>query len=272
MAPFRGILEKGERSMARDSSRYVTNVLVSFVANYRPTLEFFERKEAAMAEFYPKPFPHWARSDRHFNLVSKDTRRVIRFDANRFVVRAEGHPTMKPYEELITIATKMSAIFDVRDLFGAGLTVIRVREQPTRKDARTRFARMFLTHPAHDLMPMDGDTDYAVTFDRRWTVSTELIDMKPALAPLRLQTKINIGPTDHKEVGDRFVEFAEKADNELYKTEHVAPDFGILAAIEITLNRHKAKEGVPAAHLWRFHDWARTEAESRWAKIERAIE
>lgn len=257
--------------MARDSSRYVTNVLVSFVATYRPTLEFFARKEEAMAEFSPKPFPHWARGERHFNLVSKDTRRVIRFEANRFVVRAEGHPTMKPYDELITIATKLFTLFDVRDLFGAGLTVIRVHEQPTRKDARSRFAHTFLTHPAHDLMPMDGATDYGVVFDRRWTVSPELIEMKPAVAPLRLQTKISTGPTDYKEIGERHVEFTQNADNELYKTEHVAPDFGIVTAFEIALNRHKAREGVAAAHLWRFHDWARTEAEALWAKIERVI-
>ena len=257
--------------MVRDSSRYITNVVVAFVATYRPTLEFFARKEEAMAEFYPKPFPHWVRGERHFNLVSKDTRRVIRFDANKFVLRAEGHSTMRPYEELIAIATKLFTIFDVRDLFGAGLTVIRAHEQPTRKDARSRFAGAFLTHPAHDLMPMDGDTDYGVVFDRRGTVSADLVEMKPALAPLRLQQKISTGPTDYKEIGERYVEFTKNADNELYKTEHVGPDFGVVATIEIMLYRHKAKEGVAAANLWKFHDWARAEVESHWAKIEKVI-
>ena len=94
-------------------------VLVSFVATYRPTLEFFARKDDAMAEFYPEPFPHWVRGERHFNLVSRDTRRVIRFEASKFVARAEGHSTMKPYDELIAICTKLFKVFDVRDLFGS---------------------------------------------------------------------------------------------------------------------------------------------------------
>src|SRR5262245_925934 len=126
--------------MVRDSSRYITNVVVSFVASYRPTLEFFARREEAMAEFYPEPCSHWIRGDRHFNLVSTDTRRVIRFDANKFVVRAEGHPNMKPYDDLLAIASKLVKVFEIRDLFGAGFTIIRVHEQASRRDARSRFA------------------------------------------------------------------------------------------------------------------------------------
>src|SRR5258708_39366267 len=117
----------------REHDRYITNVLVSFVASYRATLEFFSKKEAAMALFYPDPFPHWVRGDKFFNLVSKDTRRVIRFEPNKFVVRAEGHASMKSYDDLIAITAKLFDEFQARDLFGASLTLVRFHEQSTRK-------------------------------------------------------------------------------------------------------------------------------------------
>jgi hypothetical protein len=49
------------------------------------------------------------------------------------------------------------------------------------------------------------------------------------------------------------------------------PDFGIMALIRVTIERHQAKEGVAASHLWKFHEWARSEAESQWAKIEGSL-
>jgi hypothetical protein len=80
---------------------------------------------------------------------------------------------------------------------------------------------------------------------------------------------IATGPTDYKELGERFCEFTAGADNEMYRTPHVAPDFGLMAAIRISLDRHKAKNGVSAKHLWEFHEWARAEAEAQWEQIDR---
>jgi hypothetical protein len=259
------------RGRERRAERYVTNVLVSFAATYRATLEFFAKREATMAEFHPEPFRHWAHGDRHFNLVSTDTRRVIRFEPSRLVVRAEGHTTMKPYDELVAITTRVFEEFKARDLFGATYTLLRVREQPTRQDARSTFAAMYLSDAARNLMPMDGNTDYGVTFARDWMASTEFVEMRPALAPLRIKVDISAGPTDYHELGERHCEFTREAPDEMYRTEHVAPDFGIMAFIRVTLARHRAKEGVGAPYLWRFHEWARSEAEAQWAKIEESI-
>lgn len=256
----------------RGPDRYVTNVAVTFVATYRATLQFFAKREAVMADYYPDPFPHWQRGERHFNLISTDTRRVIRFEPNRFIVRAEGHPTMKPYDEVIAIARRLFETFDARDLFGAAFTLVRARSLPAQREARSKFAKLFLSDLSQALLPEDGVTDYAVTLSRSWTASTDLLEMKPAMAPLRIKHDLSTGPSDYREAAERFCEFTKDADNELYKTEHVAPEHSILAAVRLSLDRHTAKQGVAAPIVWKFHDWARSDAEVTWAKIEGALQ
>jgi hypothetical protein len=183
----------------RGPDHYVTNVAVTFVATYRATLQFFAKKDLVMADYYPKPFPHWQRGDRHFNLISPETRRVIRFEPNRFIVRAEGHPTMTPYDEVVGISQRLFEVFDARDLFAAAFTLTRARALPTRKETRVGFAKLFLADVANELMPQDGGTDYAVTVSRPWTASTDFTEMKPAIAPLRIQHDVTAGPSEYAE-------------------------------------------------------------------------
>src|SRR6266478_1626796 len=188
--------------MARSSSadKYETNVCVSFVATFRATLEFFAKKDVVMLEYHPKPFPHWQRSDRHFNLISTEARRVIRFEGNRFVVRVEGYSSLDPYYETLALARRMCDIFNVADIFSTAFTLTKTHALPSRQESRKAFAKLFLSPLTQDWLPQDGATDYAMTLDRSKTVSPELVEMKPALAPLRLRHQYQIGPSDYNEV------------------------------------------------------------------------
>jgi hypothetical protein len=79
-----------------------------------------------MAEYYPGPFPDWMRADSSFNLISSDTRRVMYFEANRLVIKAEGHTTIDSFEELVAIAKNLVAQFNIVDLFSANFTSVRI--------------------------------------------------------------------------------------------------------------------------------------------------
>jgi hypothetical protein len=125
---------------------------------------------------------------------------------------------------------------------------------------------MFLSSASQEWLPPDGATDYAIVLDRAKAVSPDLADMKPAIAPLRLLHQLSTGPSDYREVGQRFVEFKKDSENELYRTDHVAPDFSLVAALKLTLERKTPKNSANAKTLWRFQDWARAEAELSWKR------
>lgn len=255
----------------RRPQAHVTNVCVSFAVTYRATLEFFATKDSAMANYYPDPFPDWQRADRYFNLLSRETRRAIRFEPSRFVVRTEGHQDLNPYDHLIGIAQTLCETFAVKDIFGAAFSLIRVRSVASRKDARLRFSTSYLSDVCRELMPWDGITDYAISMDRVRAVNSDLVDMRADLAPLHIKHAFTAGPVDYAEIGQRFTEFTANADNELYRTDHVAPEFGVVAASQISLERASRKKWTTTATLWRFHDLARERSEAIWQRLDEAL-
>jgi hypothetical protein len=68
--------------------------LTALVVRFRSTLAFFLERDGAMKDLHPNEFSHWMRGGNYFNLIDPGSRRVIRFDANRCVVRVEGQESV----------------------------------------------------------------------------------------------------------------------------------------------------------------------------------
>ena len=128
----------------KKSDQEATRVLTALVATYRPTIDFFAKKDLVVKQFHPIPFPDWQRSDRHFNLISAKARQVIRCEPNRIIIRAEGYPTLSVFEEVVKIARRVLEEFAVKDLFSATYQSVRARPMKSLEEARTRFVQKFL--------------------------------------------------------------------------------------------------------------------------------
>lgn len=248
--------------------RQPLHVSTRFAATYRTTADFFATRDTALKKYSPKPFKHWQRSETHFNLISAESRKVIRFEANRFVLRAEGHPTVDSFLELIPIAKDLLETFGVTDLFGALFVSVRSRPMKALEQAREEFARQFLTSKALKVAPVDGLTDFGVIYERRWASNLEFKPVKPSLAVSQVTQQISIGPVSYKEVGEKWVEFKKDTDNTLYQTELVAHKFGILADMRFHLNRRKGVEQFKMDVLWKFLEWARESSDEIWNTVE----
>jgi hypothetical protein len=247
----------------------VLHVATSLTASFRATLDFFAEKDVAMKKYHPTPFRNWLRGDRHFNLVSSETRRVIRFEPNRFIVRVEGYPTLDPFDETLDIAKELLAAFRVSDLFGMAFTSVRSQAAGSLEEARARFANSFLTERSTRLLKLDALTDFAVVAERNWPASPDFERAKkPSLAPLQIRESVKVGPVSYEEIGQKWTEFKKDAQNKLYVTDHAAPRFAILADTKFEGDRRKGTESLKMDLLWRFYDWARDMADKTWAQVE----
>lgn len=244
------------------------HISTRLAAAYRTTADFFAARDAALKKYSPKPFKHWERGDMHFNLISAETRRVIRFEPNRFVIRAEGHPTLDNFLELLPIAKELLDAFTVSDLFEVLFVSVSSRPMKTLDQARETFARQFLGSKALKVLPVDGLTDFGVIYERRWASNLDFKPARPPLAPAQISQQISIGPVTYKEVGQKWVEFKKDAANTLYKTDLVAHKFGTLADMRFHFNRRQGVEQFKMEILWKFCDWARSSTDEIWDIVE----
>jgi hypothetical protein len=243
------------------------NVVSSLGVTYRATLKFFAQKDRAILDYYPNPFPHWARGERHFNLVSTESRRVILFEPNRFVVRAEGHPDWAAFEEIFAIAKTLMGLFEIEDLFGLVLVSVRSCSQRSLLAARERFVEKFLTYQLRNLFGEDQLPDLGVVLEQTWPAGSNFFKVRSHLAKLSMQERAQIGPVSYKEVGQKWAEFKNNAENDLYRTPHKAPKFGILADMKFEATRIKPNDSLPKDMLEQFYLWAKRRSEEVWARI-----
>ena len=126
------------KSKKKGEELHVSTVLA---ATFRASIAFFAHKDLAIEEYHPNPFPHWMRGDNHFNLIATNQRRAIRFEANRFIVRVEGHPNRDVFEETVAIAKKLVADFHIKQVFEMNFTSIRSYAMPTAEEAQEHLLR-----------------------------------------------------------------------------------------------------------------------------------
>jgi len=222
-----------------------------------------------MKKYYPAPFSHWLHGQNFFNLISPETRRVMRFEPNRFVIRAEGHPTLDPFEKAVNIAKEFLDAFGVSQLFSMKFTSVRTRQMKSLEEARSTFAETFLTDQSMRLLKRDALTDFGVAVERTWLANTEFQQVKkPDIARLKIREHITVAPVSYKEIGEKWLEFRQEADNTLYRTTHVAPRFAMLADICFEVERRKIVDVLKVDALWRFYDWAKSMADKAWSEVE----
>lgn len=250
----------------------VCHVATSLVGTYRSTLDFFAKKEQVMKSYHPTPFSHWIHGANHFNLVSTQTRRVIRFEANRFIVRVEGYAELGMFEETVDIVRTMLTEFSVSELFGVLFSAVRISHERSLPEAREHFNDRFLSRPTLQLIPAPEPMDSSVTLSYEWRANTDLqhiAGQKEAQAPLVMREEVLVGPVNYKEIAQRgWIEFKKDAESEMYRTEHIAPKFGILAQMQFVANRQKKEGLLPLSVLWKVYDWGKERADAVWAQVE----
>lgn len=251
-------------------------VSVSLTAVYRSTIEFFALKDSVVADYYQKPFPHWMRADNLFSLIEPDNRRVIRFEAGRFIVKAEGHPTMTPFEELMEIARNCVDRFKIKDLFAVAFTSRRSMAMNSLEEARSNFDMRFLAEPSRRILDVDASLDFGLILERTWPSTINLKKLRPTrntalnnkLAKLNIHEYVAIGPASYMELAQKgWVEFKKDAENQLYKVQHEGHKASIFANMKFDLNRRGQEESLPIGLLWDFYELAQQKSEAAWLTI-----
>lgn len=250
-----------------DNIRHVTTSLVGL---FRAPIDFFLGKDAAIKRYFPDPFPHWQRSDRHFNLINPEARKVIRFDANRFVMKAEGHPSLRAFGELLRPTEDLLELFGVSEVFGTVYTDMRALSKSGIDVARREFAERFLSDTSRNVLPYDELTDYAVVVERQWHGGKGFKKAERESAPVRIVEVVQVGPVTYEEIAKRkWVEFREDAEHELYRRSHAAPTNCML--VQMRFEMHRANEPIDLKWLWEFYDWARGRAQETWEKTTKEV-
>lgn len=212
-------------------------VMTSVVANFRPTLAFFSKRDAAMSALHPKEFPHWMRGENYFNLVDQKTRRAIRFEASRFVVRVEGQNSLEPFHKCLEMALSMLEDFEIVDIFAGRLESIQAKAEKGVRGARMDFAKTFMHPTLVRVFPHDERTDYAVVAERTEQVDDKLIPAGARLnnRALTMRSSITLGPASREEIAEKWLEFKERSPNILYRTKPALPRAAQLFAMQMTI-------------------------------------
>lgn len=211
--------------------------MTSLVVHFRSTLDFFENRDRAMMTFHPEKFPHWMRGDRHFNLIDTDNRKVIRFESNRLIIRSEGHDSLEPFIESLNISLEMlNNFFHIKDIFFIQMEIFQVKNEKSLHFSRTNFAKKCLSDDYKAILPIDGDTDYSITFERNNDVDDSLTnDRKRYKNTMNLNIFIFMGPVTGNELKQKFLEFKEDSNLVLYKTPSIVPDYGLMCGTKLSI-------------------------------------
>ena len=86
----------------------------AITATFKSTLEFFANRDSLMGELLDE-FPDWIRGTAGFNLIDTKARRVIRLEAQRLIVRCEGHESLESFQGTLKICRQMLERFAIRD-------------------------------------------------------------------------------------------------------------------------------------------------------------
>jgi hypothetical protein len=247
-------------------------VMTALVVNFRPTLVFFSKRDAAMSELYPKEFPDWMHGENHFNLVDTKTRRAIRFEASRFIVRVEGQDSLDPFRRCVEMALSMLDSFNIVDIFAMQFESIQARIEKRLCQARLEFAKTFIPHTVGRLFPQDEHTDYTVVVEREEQVDNKLTPAGARISQreLLMNSSISLGPASRQEIEDKWLEFKEKSPNPLYKTKPRAPQAAQLFAMKIVIRPKKNIKQIPVETLKTFYPLIMDQSVTYYDKIFRS--
>src|SRR6266849_3651391 len=240
--------------------------LTALVGRFRSTLAFFLARDGAMKDLHPNEFSHWMRGGNYFNLIDPGSRRVIRFDANRCVVRVEGQESVEPFEKCVAMALGMFDRFEVSDIFGMKFEAIQVQPIRRLQQARDIFAHKFILERISKVFPKDEHTDYGISLERKEQVD---INFGPSGAKLSRRALISnhlvfLGPVSGSELQERWLEFKEKSNNELYQTKPRVPEAAHIVWSQITIQPKKGVKQISFDTLKRFCPWAINQIHKTW--------
>lgn len=244
--------------------------MTSLLVHFRSTLEFFENRDRAMLKYHPDTFPHWRRGEKHFTLIDTENRKVIRFEPNRFIVRAEGHDSLDLFSDCVKISLNiLKDYFNVKDIFFIQLESIQLEKQKSLFKARYNFANKFLNENSFGILPKDQETDYQLALERTEDVDSEFSPVKSQLSKriMTLTRSIIIGPVIANEVKNKFLEFKENSEHEQYKTKAIVPDFAHLIGVKLSLVPKKKIKVLFNETIDKFYPWAIEQANAIWDKI-----
>ena len=240
--------------------------MTSLVVRFRSTLAFFLKRDEVMNELHPQEFPHWVRGASHFNLVDTRERRVIRFEAQRCIVRAEGQESIAQFEKCVAMALDMLTKFEVFDIFAMRLESIQAKPAKRLSEARSRFAERFLNSDALRILPYDENTDYGVSLQRREELDAnfQTVGGKIKRRSLVSTTHIFLGPVEGNEIRQRWLEFKEDSNNDLYQTKPRVPDAAQVIGTQMSIVPKRSVKQVAPDTLQAFIPWAIGHAEGAW--------
>lgn len=260
-------------------------LMTALSATFRATAEFIAEKDRVMKDNFQPPFDHWAHGQSQISLIANESRQVMLFQTNRFVAKAEGYPSLQPFEQMVTIAQNLSKIFKISEVWSVLFHSVRTTPMGSFKEARKRFADKFFTEKTLNLFSNDEYSDFGLVVEHRlWPANAQFRKIsKPQLAAkmpklkqlaeknaeLLIFERVDIGPVSKDEIIDRgvWVEFHEKAGNGMYKTTPAIPGFAILADLKFEARRKQETEFLSTEILWNFYEWARRQADEVWGKI-----
>jgi hypothetical protein len=245
--------------------------LTSLVVYFRSSLGFFAKRDTVMARYHPNDFQHWMRGANHFNLVDPQTRRVIRFEARRVIVRVEGQDSYEPFQNCLAKAADMVGEFGIADILRLEFESVALRTESRSEQAKRNFAEKFLSQSAQNVFPKDRHTDYSIAIQRNEVLGRNFSPIRRQLSGPKLHVDYNItlGPVTADEIRDRWLEFKEKAKqkNELYQTNARTPNVAIAVWHKIIVTPDRISHPMAPDVINTFSDWALKEAQIHWHHV-----
>ena len=236
--------------------------------HFRTTSAFFREKDAVLADYSPKPFPHFSRGDRHFNL--KEERTVVRFETNRAVARSEGQDSLDRFQTVVDVLHEIVNRFQIQDIFQILLHDIRCVPTKNIRKARDFFCEQFCTEKGMSILDDDMTRDYSTTVERKWPLNNKMQEQKVKReCEVEARGVVLVGPVTRDEIAGRWIEFHDAADNDLYKVPNPSPAAGVLANMEMYAQPYGGggQEFMTVETLDAFYRWASRQTDSVWKRI-----
>jgi hypothetical protein len=269
-----GYLELLQMATKKKKIGEMLHLMTSLTASYEATLPYYSKRDKFMKRNFPGIFTHWRHAPEHAFLISPETRRAIRLEPSKFVIRAERLTRLGPFEKLIPIVKSALRDFDVQNLVAANFTSTRVLKMESLIRAREVFAQKFFSAHAQTLMEKDEATEFGLIVERKWPTTKVFCPAKdqPEKTALIIGERTDLTPMTSGGIlkeGGRWAEFRQDASSSpAYLTEFIAPDYSILSEMKFDMISPGPIGSVKMDTLWKFYEWARKKSDQVRSKIE----
>ena len=187
-----------------------------------------------------------------------------------YLTQFDTHRNLQELGKAVHALLDILKRFKIQDVGGILLHDKRCVPTKNFKEAREYFCEQFCTKRGQSIFDVDMSNDYSLTVQRKWLLDSKMQEQKVKnKCEIEARGVVLVGPVTGDEIAKQWIEFHDKADNNLYRVPNPSPPAGVLANMEMHALPYGqgVQKSTTIETLNAFYEWAGKQTDTVWQRV-----